>query len=465
MNHPVRNLLLPFIIILSFFSCNKESFTTNSDAFIRTDTDTLHFDTVFTSTGSASQVFKIFNDNNKGLKIQSIQLAGGASSPFKMNVDGIAGAQTSNVEIAANDSAYVFITVTINPTASNLPFIIRDSIQINYNGNTKWVQLDAFGQNAHFLRNKNITANETWTNDLPYVIVEGLQVKPGVTLTINEGCKIYMHADAPFIVEGSLHVNGDKWDSTRVVFSGDRLDEPYRDFPASFPGIIFTETSQDNILHYAIIKNAYQGIVSIEKGSGTKLSLQETIIDNAYDAGILGVNTSIDARNVLISNCGKNLVLVKGGDYHFTHSTVVAYSNNFIQHKEPLVLVTNYLKDGNNVVANPLTASFTNCIFWAESGLVENEIVIAKDGNTDYSVSFNNVLWPLKTNPTNATVSDILNADPQFDMISISERQFNFRLKETSPAIDAGKATSVSVDLDGKNRPVNLPDLGAYEKD
>ena len=270
MNHPVRNLLLPFIIILSFFSCNKESVTTNSDAFIRTDTDTLHFDTVFTSTGSASQVFKIFNDNNKGLKIQSIQLAGGASSPFKMNVDGIAGAQTSNVEIAANDSAYVFITVTINPTASNLPFIIRDSIQINYNGNTKWVQLDAFGQNAHFLRNKNITANETWTNDLPYVIVEGLQVKPGVTLTINEGCKIYMHADAPFIVEGSLHVNGDKWDSTRVVFSGDRLDEPYRDFPASFPGIIFTETSQDNILHYAIIKNAYQGIVSIEKGSGTK---------------------------------------------------------------------------------------------------------------------------------------------------------------------------------------------------
>jgi hypothetical protein len=238
-----------------------------------------------------------------------------------MNVDGIAGTGISNVEIAANDSAYVFITVSIDPNASNLPFIVKDSIEISYNGNTKWLQLDAYGQNANFLRDKTITTNEMWNNDLPYVILGRLTVEPNATLTINEGCKIYMHGDAPFIINGSLQVNGDKYDSTRVIFAGDRLDEPYKNFPASFPGLFFTETSKNNIINYSIIKNAYQGIVAVGPSTGTQLTLNETIIDNAYDAGIFAINSSIAARNVLISNCGKNILLVKGGTYDFTHCT------------------------------------------------------------------------------------------------------------------------------------------------
>jgi hypothetical protein len=63
----------------------------------------------------------------------------------------------------------------------------------------------------------------------------------------------------PLIVNGTLNVTGEKWDSTKVVFTGDRLDEPYRDFPASYPGIIFSETSKNNRIEYAVIKNAYQG--------------------------------------------------------------------------------------------------------------------------------------------------------------------------------------------------------------
>ncbi|HYK55212.1 MAG TPA: hypothetical protein VEV15_01965, partial [Flavisolibacter sp.] len=321
----MRNLLLFSILLFLVLSCTKERFTTSADAVLKTDVDTLHFDTVFTSAGSASQVFKIINENSKGIKINSVRLAGGTASPFKMNVDGVAGTSVSNVEVASNDSAYVFITVSIDPNASNLPFLIRDSIEISYNGNSKWVQLDAYGQNANFLRNKTVTANEVWNNDLPYVILGRLTVEPNATLTINEGCRIFMHADAPFIVRGSLQVNGDKYDSTRVVFSGDRLDEPYRNFPASFPGLIFTETSRNNIINYGIIKNAYQGIVAVEPSTGTKLILNETIIDNAHDAGILGINTSITARNVLVSNCGKNISLLKGGAYNFTHCTVASY--------------------------------------------------------------------------------------------------------------------------------------------
>jgi len=37
-------------------------------------------------------------------------------------------------------------------------------------------------------------------------------------------------------------------------------------------------------------------------------------------------------------------------------------------------------------------------------------------------------------------------------------------LQAGSPAIDKGNNTSISIDLDGKPRPVAVPDLGCYEK-
>jgi hypothetical protein len=46
--------------------------------------------------------------------------------------------------------------VTINPNANQLPFVVQDSIKIDYNGNTRFVQLDALGQNARFLRDRRI---------------------------------------------------------------------------------------------------------------------------------------------------------------------------------------------------------------------------------------------------------------------------------------------------------------------
>lgn len=457
--NPVRNLLL--LVLVLFFACKKESFTNSSSAQLATSVDTLHFDTVFTSTGSTSQFVKIINENNKGIHISSVKLAGGSTSPFKINVDGTPGSQVNNIDVLGNDSVYVFVTVSINPTVSNLPFVVRDSIEIDYNGNKKFVQLDAYGRNAHFFRDRKITSSETWNNDLPYVILGSLTVDNGATLTINEGCKIYMHADAPFIVNGSLQVNGNKYDSTRVVFAGDRLDDPYKDFPASYPGLIFTDASNNSVLNYAIIKNAYQAIVAGPSTSGTKLTLNETVIDNAYDAGLLAVNSSINARNLLVSNCGKNILLAGGGNYNFVHCTAATYSNNYIQHKDPVLFIT----DKYNTTTNSLTANFDNCIFWAESnGIIDDEVVTSKQGSA-FNVTFDHVLWRVKNSPANSTItSAINNQNPLFDTVNTSQKIYSFRLKDGSPAIDKGKSTSVTIDLDGNPRPVGLPDLGCYEK-
>lgn len=462
----MKNLLLLLLFIAFAFSCRKESFTTSNSAQLYTSVDSLHFDTLFTTTGSVSQYFTIVNDNNKGIQLSSVRLGGGAASPFKINVDGIAGPQIANTEVLANDSVYVYVTVSINPNAQNLPFVVRDSIELSWNGNRKWVQLDAFGQNAHFFRNRKITGTEVWNNDLPYVILGGLTVDTTAILTINKGCKIHLHADAPFIVNGSLQVNGEKYDSTRVVFNGDRLDEPYRDFPASYPGLIFTASSRNNVINYGIIKNAYQAVVAVSPSTaGTKLTLNETLIDNAYDAGLLGLNTSIAARNVLISNCGKNLFLAGGGAYDFKHCTVGSFSNAYVSHKDPVLVLTNYTAQGNAVTAAPLTASFTNCIFWGEqNGFVKDEAFVDAKNLTP-SITFNKVLWRMQTTPafSGLNINGAVNGSPIFDSINTAQRLYSFRLKP-GPGIDAGVNAGVNVDLDGKPRPVGAPDLGAYEK-
>lgn len=463
----LKNLVSVFALLLFFFSCRKESFTSDKSAMLQPSVDTLHFDTVFTTVGSVSQALTLHNNNNDGIRISSVRLGGGASSPFRINVDGVPGPQVSSVEVQGNDSVYVFVTVSINPTAQNLPFVVRDSIEITYNGNSTWVQLEAYGRNAQFHRNRVITGNETWNNNLPHVILGGLTVDTTATLTINKGAAIYLHADAPFIVHGSLRVNGEHYDSTRVVFTGDRLDEPYRNFPASYPGLTFTASSKNNVLNYAVIKNAYQGIVVTDPStSGTKLTLNETVIDNAMDAGLLCINTSITARNMLVSNCGKAMVLALGGNYQFTHCTIASFSNSFVQHKEPSLLLTNFITQSNNTIVNDLSATFRNCIFWGEeSSFVKDEVVTVKQGNTNFSVLFDHVLWRVQASPANATTNNALASEPLFDSINSAERYYNFRLKEGSPAINAGTAAGVQRDLDGKQRPVGTaPDLGAYER-
>ena len=90
---------------------------------------------------------------------------------------------------------------------------------------------------------------------------------------------------------------------------------------------------------------------------------------------------------------------------------------------------------------------------------------ISKKGSF-FNVEFDQVLWRVQTKPANSTINgDINNQSPLFDTINTSEKIYSFRLREGSPAIDKGSNTSVSIDLDGKPRPVGTkPDLGAYEK-
>ena len=470
-NHVRKDhFLMPaFLILISgilFISCKKDSFITSPEAQLYTSADTISFDTVFTRVGSVTKSFKIFNDNNRKLLVSNVQLSGGNSSPFQLNIDGVFSNNVQNVEIEANDSMYVFVQVNVNPNASNTPFIIKDSIEITFNGNKHFVQLQAYGQNAIFLKKEVIKGNTTWTNDLPYVIVGSVQVDTNAILNIEAGTKIYLHADAPFLVDGTLKAVGTN--QSRIVFSGDRMDEDYKDLPASWPGIFFRNTSENNMLEYVIIKNAFQGIVAQERSttSNPKLTLSKCIIDNVYDAGILGINTEIYADNCLVSNCGSNVVLGYGGDYRFTFCTVVTYGNLYISHKNPVLQVSDFITANGMIYTAPLKALFTNSIFWGDNGIVENELSVQKNGTGLFDVQFNHVLYKTKDEVANATfLFCIKNIDPGFDSVNTSKNvyDFSFQNNPLSPALNSGMSTGLLYDLNGKLRDAT-PDLGCYER-
>lgn len=425
--------------------------------------DSLLFDTVFTSRGSVTYEMKIYNRSDAPTTISEILLMGGNESSFKINVDGFVGPRINNLEIDANDSVYLFATVNIDPTDENAPFVVRDSVRLTENGSSSFIQLEAYGQNANYIRGEYIIENTTWDNTKPYVILDGVLVSENTTLTINPGTRIYLHANAPFIVQGTLIAEGTKQDS--IVFQGDRLENDYKDLPASWPGMYFTSNSSGNVLTHTIIKNAFQGIVS--EGNANpfpKITLKQSVIDNIYDIGIVAYNTSILAENCKITNCGLNVLLTSGGNYQFIHNTIVSYSNIYIPHKKPVFAVSNW----DSVYAlntYDMNVELINNIFWGSSGIVDDEVLISRKGSSKFTAILEHNLYRAKnTIPDASLLNNLINTPPAFDSINEARRYYDFRInKGASPAINKGKNLFIPLDLDNNLRD-DQPDIGCYEK-
>jgi len=99
-------VLLLLCGVIAFTACDDELNMNGSPNGLTFSTDTLTFDTVFTTIGSTTSKVMVYNKQNKAVKINLIHLAGGASSPFRINVDGAKDAihQFQDIVLKARDS-------------------------------------------------------------------------------------------------------------------------------------------------------------------------------------------------------------------------------------------------------------------------------------------------------------------------------------------------------------------------
>lgn len=462
---------LSFIVIIGFFSCKKEKFFNDSSAQLTFSTDTVQFDTVFTTIGSATQNFKVYNPYSKPIKISSITLAKGNNSFFRLNINGVSTNRAENIEMDAKDSLYIFVEVNVDPNNQSNPLIVQDSIVFETNGNYQDVKLVACGQDVIFINGNDssgiISQNTIWNNTKPYLVFNSMLVDENVTLTITSGTKIYFHHNSRMYIKGTLKTYGALDD--QVVFRNDRLEHWYDDVPGQWAGIYFVSGSKDNELNYSDIKNAIIGIqADTVVNNNPNVTLSNCRILNMNAAGIFGQGTYIIASNCIIANCGQYAAaLTIGGSYEFYHCTIYntwMYSNR----QTASVILNNYYQDINgNIQVRPITkANFGNCIIY---------------GNKENEVEFDSV--PLQGLFTYKFQNSLIKIDPAYNTNNLS-RWINI-YKNENPSLknpdyedysldtlsfakdkgDLGIGNLFQLDYKMNNRlNYGLPDLGAFER-
>ncbi len=423
-------LLLVFFLIctLCITSCRKSNvISTDKDIRLSFSSDTVLFDTVFTSVGSTNKRIKVYNTHPQAVSISNIRLSGGNTSNFSLIINGKTTNQESNLKIDGKDSISIFIKVLINPNNQSLPFIVQDSILFSTNGNAQSVQLVAYGQNAVFINDQLITSNTNWTNKLPYIIYKSVTIAPEVTLNIQPGAKVLFHNHAAMRVRGSLNVQGIP--TKQVLFSGDRMESFYTEEPGQWNGIYFYNSSSRSSIQHATIKNAIIGITadSLTKDGSPKLLLNNTLIKNMSITAFVGYGASFTAFNNLFYNCGQYLLYgIGGGLYNLKHNTFAGYNNAFSRTNPSLF----FSDTGISRPAPNLKINLTNNIIW---GLQAEELLIEKKGfgNIEVDVSNNLIRTALQTYAGNG---NLLNIDPLFS----NPGKYEFRLSAPSLAIKKG---------------------------
>ncbi len=474
------NRLYPIIFVafaLWFASCERDDFSTNSSLRLKFSTDTVMFDTVFTAIGSSTQHFKVYNKNRSDLKISSIKLIGGNASNFKINVDGVAASSVEDITIRRNDSLFVFVQVTVDPTSQNSPLLIADSIVFVTNGNVQDVKLVAWGQDVHLYNSDSIETNTTFIADKPYLIYNYLWVKHNIELNIMAGAKLFFHNNAFLRVDGTLGINGE-FDNP-VTFEGDRREIFYRDKAGQWGGIWLHSGSKYNDIKWAEVRNSINGIIvdTCFTNDAPTLKISNSKIENVSSIGLYARGSKIDADNCLFSNAGQvSVALTMGGAYRFYQCTIANYWGQYIYRKGPALLLNNYylytkVTDGPLFVEprDLVQASFYNCLVYGSRDK-EFDIDNSYKGQVvSAAMSYNFDHCILKV-PSDYDISDITKyisvtkKDPKFK----DPWKLNFQLDTLSPAKDNGKvdyATTYPIDLKNISHLLDLgPDLGAYER-
>ncbi len=434
LTNSIQKIICYSVVALTFMwassSCKKDSLLTNSSAKLSFSQTQILFDTVFTTIGSTFQYFTIHNNHNQPIKISSVNLVGSYISPYKINIDGVAGTSFSNITIPANDSIFVFVTVTINPNNANNPLVISDSLQFVTNGNTQYVDLIAWGQDAYFYRPNVFPKNgpaysvlpcgTIWKNDKPHVVFGYLVVDSLCTLTMEPGTKVCMHNNAVLFVNtgGTLTITGTQ--SSPVTIQGDRLEAAYQTEPGQWGEIWLSAGSINNTVNWAVIKNGTVGIEADTMGASSNptLMISHTIIKSMSNIGLLGQGSYIKGYDDLVADCQNYCVdLSLGGNYSFIQSTFANYWS-YGQRQTTTLLVNNWYQDiYGNYQQRPLTnAFFGNCIVWG-SLTEELQIDSSHGGSQPFKFYFENCDLLTKLHTTSNyhySVDSTYSSDPHF---------------------------------------------------
>ena len=447
-----------FWILLMAVSCNRDDINFESPTqLLRFSADTVFCDTVYNQVRSETYAVKIYNNEDKDVMIPKISLGSGNASLYRINVDGKAGTDFTNVPLRKNDSLYIFVEIA--PVANAPQAIAEDQINVETPAGKQHVTLFSVVQDAEFYieskTNPNILTNNTnWTNEKAKIIFGNLTLDAGKKLDIQKGTKVYFFKNSALKIgkNAELNVKGEL--NNEVIFRGDRSETKYDTIPKNWQGISFDVGAKLD-MNYARVFGGTRGLQMIE----TNAAIKNSIIHTHQEYGIYAVKSNITASNLVMNNCGEaNLGIFKGGTYNITHSTLANYWDFNTALPSIGIFATNEYQNNATLENGPLTLNVKNSIIYGSAeNMVELKPISGQTFTTDFS--YNLLKYGSKANY--AAPNSIKNQDPKFQ--NYFTQKLNLRVKADSPAKGKGVyLSSFPTDIAGVTR-TNPPTIGAYQ--
>lgn len=385
----VWSVLLALVVALGVSGCvDRMEFSTDPRHRLAFSADTIAFDTLFTDVSSATQVFLIRNQNRENLSIAHAKVAGGEDSPYRVNIDGLAGTTFADLVIRGGDSMYVFVEVTIDPREQDEPFEVRDSLQFTLeSGVTQQVIFTASGQDATVLRGEVVDIDTWLTAERSYLIYDSLRVEEGNTLYLAPGTRLFFADRVEMKVYGRVEAVGTA--DSLVVFRGARTDRmfdylPYDRLSAQWGGITLHESSLDNVFEYCDIHSGTYGLRAKSTGmEENKVVMRNSQIHNVDEDALQLTLCKASFSNSLFTNAGGHCVNILGGQMDFLHCTIA----NFFPWKSTrgeAVSIANYVEEENKVYPL-LGVNFANSIVTGSKDKELASMVVAKTDTADWT--------------------------------------------------------------------------------
>ena len=417
---------LLYVIVLSvmpmiLLSCERETFVRDGgEVQLAFSIDTVAFDTVFTTMGTATQKVTVYNRSDDNLILSSVTLEKGRTSRFRLNVDGDTSMIAHDVEIEAGDSIFVFVQANINPNDEQSPFLVEDAVSFS---NGQRLPLTAWGRNAvyHITPCDSVwlrIGNETWTDSLPHVVVGNVLVSEDCTLRLTAGAEVHFATNAMLIVDSAARLLVQGTAERPVLLTSLRHDGWYRFLPGQWQTVWFYNYSTGNMIDHAVIENATGGLRCYP---GAQLTVSNSILRNISDCAIIGQGATVTGNNLLVYDCLAGFTALMGGSYDFRRCTFANYWSYNARKIETIVL-SNQMLTSAGVVGGALTkADFVDCIIW---GTRSPEVLLSEDER-----------WPFNYRFVHSIVrGGEWDEDPLFT----DPREDDYTLQEGSPAEGIG---------------------------
>ena len=425
----MRRLILALAALAALtalpLGCTPEEYADERTVKLDFSADTVSFDTVFTTMGTATRQLKVYNRSTHDIELSSVTLKHGRHSRFRLNVDGDTSMVARHVELQGGDSIFIFIEACIDPNESTAPFLRTDSIVF---GNGQCVPLQAYGRNAVYHRLAPGDSSwfcridcAAWDNSRPHVFLSPAAVMEGNTLTLRAGDELYFGDGAMLIIDSAATLDARGTAERPILFTSLRQEEWYRHLPGQWLFIWLYNFSTGNVIDHAVIEN---GTAGLRCYPGSQATVSNTVVRQMSDAGLVGQNATASVHNMLVYDCYSALALIGGGEYSFSQSTFADYWNYIGKSRDTAaVIISNhyYLPDGSYTGADMRRADFTNCIVY---GNHRNEVAVSTRPPFAMSYSFTRCLvrggeW---------------DADPLFTSVENDD----YSLQEDSPAAGIG---------------------------